>query len=79
MPKSNYTSEQEEILDDFPNLQNFAVRSLTFVNKRTGNVVEDAIIIDSKGQMRFKDGNTEISLKKLIESSKGYKEERNSI
>jgi hypothetical protein len=76
MANSEYSYAEEGVLNDFPDGDNFGVRSLTFVNKRTGNVIKDAINIDSKGNLNFKDVATKTTLKKLINESKGYAEEK---
>lgn len=79
MPKTIYTSKQLSTLDDFPDIENFGIRSLTFVNKLTGVVIENAINIDASGNLQFKDKTTEISLRELIEGSNGYFEDINSV
>jgi hypothetical protein len=77
MPKTAYTTTEEYILDTFPDSPNFGIRSLTFVNKKTGDIIDNAISLDSNGELTFRDKATEVSLKDLITRSKGYIEEKN--
>jgi hypothetical protein len=71
MPLTNYSISQQTSLDAFERTSNFRSRSFTFINETSGIRVEDAISIDSTGELTFKDANTEVILSDLL-NKKNY-------
>jgi hypothetical protein len=75
MPRRRYNAAEVNTLSTFSPVPNFNVRSLTFVNNLEGLKIEDAITITDKGELVFKDADTEATLSELIEGSNGLLEE----
>ena len=75
----SYSNSELEILKDNASPSNFAVRSLSFFNSETGLLIEDAISIDSNGNMIIKDSHTELVISEATSLLNNVIEEKDKL
>lgn len=62
----SYTESELKILEDNKSPSNFLVSSLTFINTYANIIIEDAVKIDSSGNLVIKDSHTELVISEAV-------------